>query len=111
MAKERSKHRKIVLLASSRLNIIVKILSEALTHAGIIHQSFTLVSNEAESYRRLKENIGIKNSQRSKVSSVNILNTMLSYCEKCKTDTGSKNPKLLIVKYQDLSKNRKQVGY
>ena len=38
MGKKGSKHRKIVLLARSRLNSIEKIISEALTHADIIHQ-------------------------------------------------------------------------
>ena len=61
MGKKRTKHLGVVLLASSKPNIIKKIIFKALADAEISHEEFTLVSNEVENYGRLKENVRFKN--------------------------------------------------
>ena len=55
--KKRKKPRKIVLLVRFKLNIIEKITSKTLTDADISHKDFTLISNEAENYCKLNQNI------------------------------------------------------
>ena len=65
--KKRRKHREIVLLTRNKLNSIEIIISRALTDAHICHEEFTLVSNEAKSYHRLKESLRIKNSERGDI--------------------------------------------
>ena len=47
----------------SKLNSIEKIISRAPADAEISHEEFTLVSNETENYRRLKDSIRTKDSQ------------------------------------------------
>ena len=58
MGKKRNKHRKIVLLARSKLDSIQSIISKTLTDASI--SQFKLACNETENYWRLKENIKMK---------------------------------------------------
>ena len=56
-----------MLLARSKLNRIEKI-SKALADGEIIYEEFTLVSNEAENYRKLKKkSIRKKNSRRGRI--------------------------------------------
>ena len=52
--KKTNKHRKIALLARSKLNIIEKILSKSLIDSDINHEEFTLVINNEQNYYRLK---------------------------------------------------------
>ena len=54
---KKKKHTKIVMLAKSKLNSIEKLIAEALIDFEISHEEYTSIINEAESYRRLKENI------------------------------------------------------
>ena len=54
---KKKKHTKIVMLAKSKLNSIEKLITEALIDFEISHEEYTSIINEAESYRRLKENI------------------------------------------------------
>ena len=58
--KEKNKHRKITLLAGSKLNNIEKIISKALIDSDISYDEFTLVINEEQNYFRLKRNIRAK---------------------------------------------------
>ena len=51
--KKTNKHRKIALLARSKLNI-EKILSKSLIDSDINHEEFTLVINNEQNYYRLK---------------------------------------------------------
>ena len=57
MRRKKNKHRKIVFLASSKLNTIEKILSKGLIEFDVSHDEFTLVINEGQNYFRLKESI------------------------------------------------------
>ena len=64
MRKKRNKHRKNVLLVSSKLNNMEIKISNALANAKISDKElFTLVSSDVKSYRKLKESIRMKNSQ------------------------------------------------
>ena len=105
---------------SSPLNSIEKIISKVLIHADISYEELTLVSNEAEHYRREKERIRTKSSEKggnerggliehgnktgideiikqnerinnNRKSQVQIhYNTMFFYCLKFKTNTENK---------------------
>ena len=50
MRRKKSKHRKIALLARSKLNNIEKIISIALIDPDISHGEFTLVINEEQNF-------------------------------------------------------------
>ena len=64
MRKKRNKHRKNVLLVSSKLNNMEIKISNALANAKTSDKElFTLVSSDVKSYRKLKESIRMKNSQ------------------------------------------------
>lgn len=65
--KKRNKHRKIVLITSTKLNGIEKLISKALTDDDTCHEQFKLFSNEAVNYLRLKENIRIKTSEKCNI--------------------------------------------
>ena len=62
--KKRKKRRKSASSVRSKLYRKEKITYEALIDANISLEEFTLVSNEAEYYQKLKENIRIKDSER-----------------------------------------------
>lgn len=62
--KKRKKHRKSAWSVRSKLYRKEKITYEALIDANISLEEFTLVSNEAEYYQKLKGNIRIKDSER-----------------------------------------------
>ena len=49
------------------LKTMRRLIREVLTDVDDSHKEFTLVSNETENYRKLKENIRIKNSQKSDI--------------------------------------------
>lgn len=54
MGKEKNKHRKIALLARTKLNIIQKIIYKVLIDSDVSHDEFTLATKE-ENYCRLKK--------------------------------------------------------
>ena len=61
------KHKKIVMLARSKLNSIESKISEALINNEISHEDFMAIINEEKKYRELKESIRMMHSQRSDV--------------------------------------------
>ena len=56
---KKKKHKKIVVLARSKLNSIEIKISEALINNQINHEDFMKIINEKRNYRELKENIRI----------------------------------------------------
>ena len=64
---------KIVILARSKLNMIESKISEALTNNEISHEEFMTIVNEEKKYRKLKESLRMKNSQRSDVDKINLI--------------------------------------
>ena len=64
MGKERKQYRKNASSVRSKLYRKEKITYKTLIDANINLEEFTLVSNEAEYYQKLKENIRIKDSER-----------------------------------------------
>ena len=56
---KKKKHKKIVVLARSKLNSIEIKISEALINNQINHEDFMTIINEKRNYRELKENIRI----------------------------------------------------
>ena len=59
------KHKKIVMLARSKLNSIESKISEALINNEISHEGFKTILNEEKKYRELRKSIRMMNSQRS----------------------------------------------
>ena len=57
-------HKKIVMLAKSKLNSIESEISKALMDNEISHEDFEAIINEDKKYREFKENISMMNSQR-----------------------------------------------
>ena len=55
--KRKKKHNKIIVLAKNKLNMIDILLSSALNDSEISHEEFTIISNEANIYENIKENI------------------------------------------------------
>ena len=51
------KHNKIIVLAKNKLNMIDKLLSNALNDSEISHEEFTNIINEVNIYENFKENI------------------------------------------------------
>ena len=64
MKTKRNKHRKIILLARSKLNGRGKVIFKGLMNAVISHKEFTLISKEAENYHWLKKDFKRKWSQK-----------------------------------------------
>ena len=54
---KKKNHNKIVMLARSKLNSIEIKISETLINSEISHEDFTIIINEEENYRELKESI------------------------------------------------------
>ena len=54
---KKKKHDKIFMLAKSKLNSIVNLVSQALIGLEIAHEEHKSIINEDEKYKRLKENI------------------------------------------------------
>ena len=57
--KRKKKHNKIVVLAKNELNMIDTLLSSALNDSEISHEKFTNISNEANIYENIKENVKV----------------------------------------------------
>ena len=55
--KRKKKHNKIIALAKNKLNMIDTLLSSALNDSEISHEEFTNITNEANIYENIKENI------------------------------------------------------
>ena len=64
MGRKKNKHRKTYLLARSKLNTMQQMISKALLDSYVSHDEFTLVINEEQTYRWLKEIIRVKKSHR-----------------------------------------------
>ena len=62
---KRKKHKKIVMLAKSKLNSIQALILKASKDSEISDKDYTVIINEEENYRRLKEKISMIKSQRS----------------------------------------------
>ena len=62
---KKKKHNKIITLARSKLNSIRTIISNALIYSEISHKKYTIIINEEEEYKSLKEDIIMMRSQRS----------------------------------------------
>ena len=67
------KHKKIVMLARSKLNSIEIKIFKALINNEISHEDFVRIINEEKKYRELKESIRIMNSQRSDTEKSNLI--------------------------------------
>ena len=55
--KKKKKHNKVVMLAQSKLNSIVTLMSQALIDLDISHEEFKTILNEKEKYDQIKESI------------------------------------------------------
>ena len=55
--KRKKKHKKIIVLAKNKLNMIDTLLSSALNDSEISHEESTNIINEANIYENIKENI------------------------------------------------------
>ena len=69
----KKKHNKTVMLAKNKLNSIESKISEVLINNEISHEDFMTTINEDKKYRKLKESIRMKNSQRSDVEKTNLV--------------------------------------
>ena len=63
---KKKRHKKIFMLAKSKLNSIETLISQALIDLEISHEEFKTIVNEEENYRRLKENIKMMKSDDEK---------------------------------------------
>ena len=63
---KKKKHKKIVLLARSKLNSIESKISEELINNQISHEDFITIINEERNYRDLKESIRMMKGQEDK---------------------------------------------
>ena len=70
---KKKKHNKTVMLAKNKLNSIESKISEVLINNEISHEDFMTTINEDKKYRKLKESIIMKNSQRSDVEKTNLV--------------------------------------
>ena len=61
------------MLAKSKLNSIESKISEAMINNEISPEDFMTILNEERTYRKLKENIRVMNSQRSDVEKVSLI--------------------------------------
>ena len=75
-ARKRNKHKKIILLAISKLNSLEQIVSKALINSDISHEELALLINEEENYFRLKERIRKKNIYDVTLKGMNQYNTL-----------------------------------
>ena len=69
----KKRHKKIVMLARSKLNSIESKISKALMDNEISHEDFETIINEEKKYRELKESIRMMNSQRSDAEKVSLI--------------------------------------
>ena len=56
-SKRRKKHNKIIALARSKLNIIEKLISQALIDFEITHEEFSKIIYEKNNYKQIIDNI------------------------------------------------------
>ena len=63
---KKKKHKKIVILARSKLNSIESKISEALINNHISHEDIMTIINEERNYRELKESIRMMKGQEDK---------------------------------------------
>ena len=70
---KKNRHKKVVVLARSKLNSIETKISEALINNKISHEDFKIIINEEKKYRELKEIIRMINSQRSDAEKNNLI--------------------------------------
>ena len=70
---KKKKHNKIAMPARSKLNSIESKISEALINNEISPEDFMTILNEERTYRKLKENIRVMNSQRSDVEKISLI--------------------------------------
>ena len=70
---KKKKHKKIVMLARSKLNTIESKISKALMDNEISHEDFETIINEEKKYRELKESIRMMNSHRSDAEKVSLI--------------------------------------
>ena len=62
---KKKKHKKIFMVARSKLNSIESKISEALINYEISHEDFLTIINEENNYRQLREGIRIMKTRRS----------------------------------------------
>ena len=62
---KKKKHKKIVMVAKSKLNSIESKISEALMNYEISHEDYMTIINEEKNYQQLREGIRIMKTQRS----------------------------------------------
>ena len=62
---KKKKHKKIFMVARSKLNSIESKISEALINYEISHEDFLTIINEENNYRQLRESIRIMKTRRS----------------------------------------------
>ena len=60
---EKKKHKKVVILARSKLNSIESKISEVLINDEISHEDFMRILNDEKKYQELKESVRMMNSQ------------------------------------------------
>ena len=73
MQNEKKKHKKIVMLARSKLNSIESKMFEALINNQISHEDFTTIIIKEKNYPEFKESIRMMNSQRSDTEKNNMI--------------------------------------
>ena len=61
------------MIARSKLNRIESKISEALINNEIKHEDFTTIIDEEKKYRKLKESIGMMNSQKGNAEKINLI--------------------------------------
>ena len=66
---KKKKHSKIIMLATSKLNSLETLMSQALINIEISHEEFKTIVNEKENYDQMKE--GIRNTKSKSESSEN----------------------------------------
>ena len=67
---KKKKHSKIIMLATSKLNSIETLMSQALIDIEISHEEFKTIVNEKQKYDQMKE--GIRNTKSKSESSENL---------------------------------------
>ena len=71
--RNKKKHNKIIMLATSKLNSIERKISEALINNEISHEDFMTIITEEKIYQELKESIRMMNSQKSDSENINLI--------------------------------------
>ena len=81
-----------MLLAKSKLNSIEVLISMVLIDSNISHDEFILINNVPKEFYDIKKEIKKFNSKFKPDI------RMLSYCLKCRKNTGGKNQKVVTIK-------------